>query len=649
VYTVSTKTGFPRLFAGVCVLLPLVASSGPAFAQGIDAHGFYVAPHDGDIRDPLTFYRPGALHGGEWSISALLEYARAPLLEVIESELGSGSTEIPVLDDVLALNIAAGIAPHERFRIDAFVPVYGFTTGGTDREIEGPTVGDVRVSALGLLVRPDHILEGGGLGVGVEAHVDIPSGNADRFLGRDGVAGGGGVNATYEVGVFTASAAVGAQFDPAIDVENLNGSDSLQGGVGVGFALHETTGVNLEVNGASPLKANDEKGTGSPAQTLLSLKYRAPSGLHLTVGGAIGMSRGVGSARYRAFLGLGYGNMPPRRHADHDALGAIRVSDECPGEMEVYNDWKDDDGCPDSLGTLVVRVEHNGVQEAGAEVSIQSPDRTHYYTSQGDPEEVQDVIPETTFTGSATKGACLSGSGSVMVEEGESVLVIPLQAQLPANVEVRVWDPDGRPIPTARVFWRAADRDCVPEGTLEVNADGSVISRMGVGDAHLLVSAPEYLSYEHDYTFAAGDVRVLNVTLQPKKKKVTRVRLEKKQIVILEKVHFETAKAIIRPESFDLLNDVADTIITNPDVGRVEVAGHTDARGTDSYNQDLSQRRAEAVAQYLEGRGVDPARLVPVGYGESRPIADNDTEAGMEKNRRVEFNLIDQKDEEGTP
>jgi outer membrane protein OmpA-like peptidoglycan-associated protein len=623
--------------------------SGPAFAQGIDAHGFYMAPHDGDIRDPLTFYRPGALHGVEWSMSALFEYARAPLIQLIEPELTSGSTEIRVLDDVLAMNIAVGVAPHERFRLDAFVPVYGFTTGGPDRELEGPAVGDVRVSALGLLIRPDHVLDGGGLGLGVDAHVDIPSGTEDRFLGRDGVGGGGGVNATYEVSFFTVSAAVGAQFDPAVNVDNLTGSDSLLGGLGVGFALHETTGLNLEINGASALEANEQKGTGSPAQALASLKYRAPSGLHLTFGGAIGMTRGIGSARYRAFLGLGYGNMPPRRESDADALGAIHLADDCPGEMEVFNDWRDDDGCPDALATLVVRVERDGVQEAGAEVSIQSPDRTHFYHSQEEPEEVREVLPETTFTGSATKGTCLSGTGSAMAEEGEAILVIALQPQLPANVEVRVWDPDGRPIPTARVFWRAADRACVPDGTLEVNEEGGVVSRMGVGDASLLASAPEYLSHEQDFTFAAGDQRVLNITLQPKKKKVTRVRLEKKQIVILDKVHFETAKAIIRPESFDLLNDVADTIVTNPDVGRVEVAGHTDARGSDSYNQDLSQRRAEAVAEYLGGRGVAPERLIAVGYGESRPIADNDTDEGMEKNRRVEFNLIDQKDEEGTP
>jgi outer membrane protein OmpA-like peptidoglycan-associated protein len=67
------------------------------------------------------------------------------------------------------------------------------------------------------------------------------------------------------------------------------------------------------------------------------------------------------------------------------------------------------------------------------------------------------------------------------------------------------------------------------------------------------------------------------------------------------------------------------------------VAGHTDSSGSDSYNYDLSVKRAQSVANYLKQRGIDPARLVVRGYGESMPIASNDTEAGRAQNRRVEL------------
>ncbi|MFT6375590.1 MAG: OOP family OmpA-OmpF porin, partial [bacterium] len=119
------------------------------------------------------------------------------------------------------------------------------------------------------------------------------------------------------------------------------------------------------------------------------------------------------------------------------------------------------------------------------------------------------------------------------------------------------------------------------------------------------------------------------------------VVVERRRIVILEKVLFETAKAVIRPESFELLDQVSQIIVDNPQVGRVEVGGHTDSRGSDRYNLELSQRRSDAVRAFLIRRGVTEDRLIAVGIGEERPIDDNETDEGREANRRVEFNLID--------
>jgi outer membrane protein OmpA-like peptidoglycan-associated protein len=71
----------------------------------------------------------------------------------------------------------------------------------------------------------------------------------------------------------------------------------------------------------------------------------------------------------------------------------------------------------------------------------------------------------------------------------------------------------------------------------------------------------------------------------------------------------------------------------------VEVAGHTDATGTDEYNQGLSERRARSVVDYLVGKGIDRSRLDAVGRGESQPVADNGTRDGRAQNRRVELNV----------
>lgn len=106
---------------------------------------------------------------------------------------------------------------------------------------------------------------------------------------------------------------------------------------------------------------------------------------------------------------------------------------------------------------------------------------------------------------------------------------------------------------------------------------------------------------------------------------------------------------MIKPESFELLDQVAQVVIDHPDVGRVEIAGHTDNRGSDSYNLDLSQRRADAVRAYLIRQGVPEERLVATGYGETRPIDPTDSDAAFEANRRVDFDLIDQRDDGAAP
>jgi OOP family OmpA-OmpF porin len=81
---------------------------------------------------------------------------------------------------------------------------------------------------------------------------------------------------------------------------------------------------------------------------------------------------------------------------------------------------------------------------------------------------------------------------------------------------------------------------------------------------------------------------------------------------------------------------------------RMEIGGHTDAQGSEEGNRTLSQTRAEAVLLALQGRQVDVSALTAVGYGESRPIADNETEVGREANRRIEFTLVGGAAVEGT-
>lgn len=111
-------------------------------------------------------------------------------------------------------------------------------------------------------------------------------------------------------------------------------------------------------------------------------------------------------------------------------------------------------------------------------------------------------------------------------------------------------------------------------------------------------------------------------------------------VIVLRGVHFEFDRARLTPDAKQILDVVAEELAKYPDI-RVELAGHTDARGSEAYNQRLSQDRAESVMAYLERLGIASDRMRPVGYGESRPIADNATEDGRSRNRRTELVVLD--------
>ena len=127
--------------------------------------------------------------------------------------------------------------------------------------------------------------------------------------------------------------------------------------------------------------------------------------------------------------------------------------------------------------------------------------------------------------------------------------------------------------------------------------------------------------------------------------KVTEVKakavLRGDKIEILEKVQFETNSSDILEVSFELLDEVADILDQNPKVTKVRIEGHTDSKGRKRSNKKLSQRRANSVRDYLVDKGIDEARFVAKGFGQSKPIADNDTDEGRAENRRVEFNILE--------
>lgn len=117
----------------------------------------------------------------------------------------------------------------------------------------------------------------------------------------------------------------------------------------------------------------------------------------------------------------------------------------------------------------------------------------------------------------------------------------------------------------------------------------------------------------------------------------------KEKIVVpqsLNGINFETGSANIAYESYPILERAYKYLINNPDI-RLEVQGHTDNVGSSKLNMELSQERADAVRDYLIGKGIKAERLTSKGYGSARPIASNNTKQGRALNRRIEFQILD--------
>ncbi len=119
-----------------------------------------------------------------------------------------------------------------------------------------------------------------------------------------------------------------------------------------------------------------------------------------------------------------------------------------------------------------------------------------------------------------------------------------------------------------------------------------------------------------------------------------RVIVNQSNIEILDKIYFETDKAIIKPESYPILDAIAATLLGNPDIQLIEIQGHADERGDDDHNEQLTDDRAHSVQDYLADKGVEKERLRAKGYGEKKPIDPGHNEDAWSKNRRVEFIIL---------
>ncbi|HRK52525.1 MAG TPA: OmpA family protein [Cyclobacteriaceae bacterium] len=141
------------------------------------------------------------------------------------------------------------------------------------------------------------------------------------------------------------------------------------------------------------------------------------------------------------------------------------------------------------------------------------------------------------------------------------------------------------------------------------------------------------------YLNAADSIEVINNEINPLIKDLYLNKIEVGVTVRLKNIYFDFDKTTLKSESFVELDKVVDLLKSNPSV-EIEISGHTDSKGSDDYNLNLSQGRSQSVVDYLISQGIESYRLSAQGYGETKPIDSNDSEEGRANNRRVEFTVL---------
>ncbi len=156
---------------------------------------------------------------------------------------------------------------------------------------------------------------------------------------------------------------------------------------------------------------------------------------------------------------------------------------------------------------------------------------------------------------------------------------------------------------------------------------------LGLG---LLLSACGPIAFQDSINFIkpAPKPEPVAVEVAPK-----RAQIAGDQITLSEKIEFDYNSATITATSHSLLDEVVGILKDNPDIEELDIVGHTSSEGSDNVNLKLSRDRAAAVVTYLVDKGIDSGRLSSQGKGEKEPIADNETDEGKERNRRVEFKI----------
>jgi len=677
-----------QVFLAVLIVILVAGAAQAQKADGIDFERFKPSMDMQGVI--LTEGGQGEL-AGDFNLGMYMHYSQNPLEVIGTDRTAVGAPEtFDVVDTRLVGHLygSVGITDWLAFGVDVPAVLYQDGTEVLDRNTGAPlwklgsfAMADIRVAPKVTMLRQ----RSHGISMALLVPVSLPSGDQHDFAGAKGdsvtasptlaVSGtlaDDTVLLAFNVGAWLRSKEQYPTYinSPDLQQYSLETGHELFARLGFSYSFADNWWAMAEVSAAAKIDNMFAEKKQTPLEGLVGIRLWGPGDVVFTLGGGAGFIKGWGTPDFRAFFGASFS---PRVH-DRDKDGIDDKRDKCPdkpGPRE--NDgcpWLDTDGdgitdnldkCPKEKGPK----ENNGcpwgdrdgdglkdnVDKCPAEVGPKENNGCPYGDVDGD--GVSDNVDKCPKQpGPKDNGGCPYGDtdGDGITDDKDKC---PKKAGPGENNGCPFGDEDGDGVKDADdkcpkdagppendgCPWGDTDGDGVKDNLDKCPKEPGPQENAGCpwGDK----DGDGVLDNEDKCPDKAGPADSPEGKGCPKKYTLIKIDREKKKIEIKQKVHFAYARSRIKGDSFELLNQVAQAINDNPDIQKVRIEGHTDSRGSEKYNQRLSERRANSVMQYLLGKGVDPKRLQAVGYGESKPIAPNSTDKGREANRRVEFVIVE--------
>ena len=517
---------------------------------------------------------------------------------VVLRRQSDGAERAKLIDNQLKGDLALGLGLFDRVELGLVLPITMYQNGegaAALPSVETPTFAETRVQAR------VHILEAGGFGFGAQGVTYLPLPANSPYQSNGTVSGLGALVADYrsEGSIpWQIASNVGWAFEPTETSNVLASDDRLDWRVaGEVEVMPRQMHLLATVFGQWEALSDSTEPVGGEYLGGARV-FWGNSGLTSTVGAGGGFGGLYGTSDVRVVASFAYapfesGSSP----SDADADGLVDARDDCVNTAEDRDGYQDEDGCPDrdNDGDAIADSDDQCANTPGV--------------------EAKDGCPETDRDGD---GLADRQDGCAEEPEDEDGFEDSDGCPDPDNDSDAIADAEDE------CADRAEDEDGFEDsdGCPDPNNDNDRLA--DVDDQ--CPDQPETVNGQEDEDGCPDE---------------STVEVVEKNIELGEKVYFATGESTIEQRSYGLLEDVAQLLETYPQITEIRIEGHTDNRGSATYNEKLSQRRAEAVRTFLMERGTDTSRLKAVGYGEEQPVESNDSEEGRSANRRVELEIVE--------